>query len=247
MSEKKNWRAVERDGAPVWFCEYGRRRSRGGFGAGNPALQKFDLAVVIGFVFGDVEPFSEIVHAHIGVHDGEPFVVPLFELGEIFFARFVKDVEVVVEIVAFDGFARGLVEIHGDVPFLFDFVGPGIPLRAAKGVHAVIRFGCGEVHQQGTDGVGLGVEKKIEILLREPFDVRQNLHPREGHHRNERADFGRVAFLRADEPGLIFRRKRGRRGERESGYSGRDGCANLQEITARGKRFVWKHRVFSSV
>ena len=85
---------------------------------------------MIGFVFSDVEPLGEIVHAHIGVDFGEPLVLTFLELGEIFFARFVEGVEVVVEIVAFDGFARGLVEIHGDVPFLFDFAGPGVPLHA---------------------------------------------------------------------------------------------------------------------
>jgi len=68
---------------------------------------------VIGFVFGDVKPFGEIVHAHIRVHDGEPFVVALFELGEIFFARFVKDVEVVVEIVAFEALRAGSSRFMG--------------------------------------------------------------------------------------------------------------------------------------
>ena len=50
---------------------------RRGFGARQAALEEFDLAVVIRLVLGDVEPFSEIVHAHFGIYDGEPLVIAL--------------------------------------------------------------------------------------------------------------------------------------------------------------------------
>jgi len=77
------------------------------------------LAVVIGFVFGDVEHLAKLFMPISVSTTVEPFVIAFFEFGEIFFARFVEDVEVVIEIVTFDGFARGLVEIHGYVPISF--------------------------------------------------------------------------------------------------------------------------------
>ena len=49
----------------------------GGFGAGEAAFEELDLAVVVGFMFGDVEPFVVIVHAGFGVESGQPFVVAL--------------------------------------------------------------------------------------------------------------------------------------------------------------------------
>ena len=39
----------------------------GRLGAGQAVLQKFDLAVVIGFVFGDMKPFRVIVGAKVAV------------------------------------------------------------------------------------------------------------------------------------------------------------------------------------
>ena len=40
---------------------------RRGFRTGDAALQEFDLAVVVGFVFGDVKPFGVIVGGKIFV------------------------------------------------------------------------------------------------------------------------------------------------------------------------------------
>lgn len=117
------------------------------FCAGDAALQKFDLAVVVGFMFGHVEPFGVVVHAHLGVEGGKPIVVTLFEFSEILFARFVQGVEVVVETIAFDGFARGFVEAHRNIPFLFYVIGPTFPFHAAEGIEAVISFGCGQMEE----------------------------------------------------------------------------------------------------
>jgi hypothetical protein len=39
----------------------------GGFGAGDAAFQEFNLAVVIGFVFGNVEPFGVIVGGEVAI------------------------------------------------------------------------------------------------------------------------------------------------------------------------------------
>jgi len=63
--------------------------------------------------------------------------------------------------------------------------------------------------------------------------------------RNERADFGRVP-LRADEPGLISCASAVCGRERVR-ILGRDGCANLQEITAKGKEIRVGASGFSSV
>src|SRR5689334_11089504 len=98
----------------------------GRFGAGKTALQELDLAIVVGFVLGDVEPLRIVVGAPtaLRVHQGQPLVVTLPKLGERPVARFVEDVQVMVEILALDGLARRLAEVHGDVPLLLDVVGP---------------------------------------------------------------------------------------------------------------------------
>ena len=68
-----------------------RRLFGSGFCAGQAGLQEFDLAVVIGFVFGDVEPFAIIIGAEIFVDDHEPLVVALLQFRERMFARFVQE------------------------------------------------------------------------------------------------------------------------------------------------------------
>ena len=48
------------------------------FGAGEAGLQEFDLAVVVGLVFGDVDPLAVIVHPRLRIQSHEPFIVALF-------------------------------------------------------------------------------------------------------------------------------------------------------------------------
>jgi len=79
-----------------------------GLAPGMAALQEFDLAIVVGLVFGYVKPLGVVVPAKIFVESCEPFVVTLAEFGKILLAGFVKDIQVVVETVALDGFARGV-------------------------------------------------------------------------------------------------------------------------------------------
>jgi hypothetical protein len=175
----------------------------GGFGAGEAGLEEFDLAVVVGFVFGNVEPFAVIIGAEFGVDGGEPLVIAFAECGEIFFAGLAENIQVVVETVALDGFAGGLVKIHGNVPFLFDVGRPAVPLHAVESVHAVVGFGGGEMEKKRADSVGFGVEKKIEVGLRHAFDVVQNLHAGEGQHGNQSSNFGGESGARADDPGIV--------------------------------------------
>src|SRR5262249_54027112 len=56
-----------------------------GLGAGKAALQELDLAVVVRFVLGDMEPFRIVVGA-LRVHQGQPLVVTLPELGKVLLA-----------------------------------------------------------------------------------------------------------------------------------------------------------------
>jgi len=50
------------------------------------------LAVVVGFVLGDVEPFTVVVPAKFFVDGREPLVVSLAEFSEILLAGFMKDI-----------------------------------------------------------------------------------------------------------------------------------------------------------
>jgi hypothetical protein len=85
--------------------------------------EEVDLAGVVGFVLADVEPLAEVVGGAPGpglVDGEEPGVVALFEFGEGFGADFGEVVEVELELVALDGGAAGVAEIHGGVPTLLD-------------------------------------------------------------------------------------------------------------------------------
>src|SRR6266446_8578751 len=84
-----------------------------GFRAGEAALQELDLAVVVGFVFGDMKPLAIIVRrspAPVFVDGHEPFVVALAKLGKGFLASFLEQIQIVVKIVTLDGFAGGFAK-----------------------------------------------------------------------------------------------------------------------------------------
>ena len=122
---------------------------------------------MVGFVLADVEPFAHVIGGSPGpggVDGGEPGVVALFELGEGFFADLLEVVEVEGELVALDGGAAGVAEVHGGVPFFGDVGGPTAPLDAFEGVHLVVGFGGGEVEEKSADGVGILVEEPVELL-----------------------------------------------------------------------------------
>src|SRR6267154_911968 len=81
-----------------------------GFRAGEAALQELDLAVVVGFVFGDMKPLAIIVRrspAPVFVDGHKPFVVALAKLGKRFLASVLEQIQIVVKIVTLDGFAGG--------------------------------------------------------------------------------------------------------------------------------------------
>src|SRR5712692_122886 len=84
------------DGWKQWVnWRRGTCLSVGGFSPGQTALQELDLAVVVGFVFGDMEPFAMIVPAPFVacsrqprfVHGCQPLIVTFAEFGECFVAR----------------------------------------------------------------------------------------------------------------------------------------------------------------
>ena len=82
-----------------------------------------------------------------------------------------QGIKIVVKAVALDGFSRGLAEIHGSVPLFLHFVGPRTPLHPSKAVQLIISFGGRQVQEQRADGVGLVIEKKVELRLRKSLDV----------------------------------------------------------------------------
>lgn len=78
------------------------------------------MAVVIGFVLADVEPFAVVVGGSPApglVDREEPSVVAFAKFRQSFFAGLAENIQIVVEIVAFDGFAGGFAEFHGDAKF----------------------------------------------------------------------------------------------------------------------------------
>src|SRR5437588_2925065 len=84
-------------------------------GSGNALLQELDLAVVVRFVLADMEPLAVIVCGAPSpslVDREEPIVITFAEFGKRLFAGFFENVEVVVEIVAFDSLAGRLAEFH---------------------------------------------------------------------------------------------------------------------------------------
>src|ERR1700757_2606463 len=95
-------------------------------GSGNALLQELDLAVVVGFVFANMEPLAVIVRRapSPGFVDGqEPVVIALAELRQCLLAGFTQQVHIVVEVMSLDLFARRLAKLHRYAPLFF--VGSG--------------------------------------------------------------------------------------------------------------------------
>jgi len=127
-----------------------------GFVTGKSFDEKVDLAGVVGDVLADVEPLAVVVGRSPGpgfVDGHEPGVVSLAKLGEGLFSGFVESVGVEGEVVAFDGLAASVAEVHGGVPFGGDVGGPLAPWLPVEGVALVVGFGGGEVEHEGSDGV----------------------------------------------------------------------------------------------
>src|SRR5947209_4851482 len=107
---------------------------------------------MVGFMFSDMKPFAVVVGgspAPVFVNGHEPLVVALAKFGESVLAGFLEQVQIVIEIVAFDGFARGFAEAAGHVPLLFDAVGPTVPLKAIESVELEKRFDGGQMQEEG--------------------------------------------------------------------------------------------------
>ena len=169
-----------------------------GWGAGGALDQHVDLAGVVGDVLADVEPEAVVVDgatAPAGLLEGgeEPGVVTLGELGEGFLASFEEGVLVEGDVVAFDGGAAGVAEVHGGSP-LGRVVGwELVEVLVVEGYALVEDLGGGEVEHERADGVGVFVEQEVELRLREREGGAEDseLHPRE--HGDKCADLRRVA------------------------------------------------------
>jgi len=158
------------------------------FGSGEAAFEPFDLAVVVGFVFADVEPLAVVVGRSPGpvfVDGEEPVIVALFETGEGVAADFGEGVEVEVEGVSFDAFAACVAELAGGgESFLIGF-GPVAPFAAVECVELVEAFCGGEVEEHGADGVGFVVDEEIQLFYGHAFYGHQDhfAHPaKHGDH-----------------------------------------------------------------
>jgi len=85
----------------------------GGLCSRQAGLQQFDLAIVVGFVFTNVEPLAVIVRgtpSPVLVDGQEPGVVALAEFGQRMLARFFEQIQIVVEAIAFNLFAGRFAE-----------------------------------------------------------------------------------------------------------------------------------------
>lgn len=167
--------------------------------------QHVDLAGVVRLMFADVEPFAEIICRTPEprlVDRLEPSVVAPLELGERFLADLAESVQVEVEVVALDGRAAGVAEVHGRIPLVLDLCGPTAPFHAFEGVALVVGLGGGEVEEQSSDRVGVLVEEPIKLRLRQAVNRAGDCaaHPRQLG--DEGADLRCVARTRAEDIGL---------------------------------------------
>jgi len=112
-------------------------------------------------MFGDVEPFGEVVGARVGVHRGQPLVLLFLQFRESGFTRSLQQIQIIVEVVPFDGLARRLAEVHRDIPFLFHVVGHFLPTETAKHVGVIKGVCCSEVIEQRADRVRFSVDQPI--------------------------------------------------------------------------------------
>ena len=114
-------------------------------------------------VLAHVKPFAEVVSGAPGptlIGRNEPRVVLLAEFCESLFADLMKNVDVVIAIVAFDGGATCIAEVHGRFPFLLDIFGPGIPLHTVESIQLVIGLCSREVEHERANCVRILVEKE---------------------------------------------------------------------------------------
>lgn len=83
--------------------------------------QKSDLASMVRFVLANMEPFPTDIYLLAAIEllcigGWEPLVISFAEFGEGVFTGLVEDVEIVVEVVALDGFATAIAKVHRRVP-----------------------------------------------------------------------------------------------------------------------------------
>src|SRR6201996_2571542 len=118
------------------------------FSSGETFCQKRYLPGVMRFMLADVEPFPIDVYFPFAkllrFTTKQPRVIALFEFGQRVLACFVQNIEVVIEIVAFDRLTPSVAEVHGRVPLFLDIVGPAIPILILECVHAVVSLRSGE-------------------------------------------------------------------------------------------------------
>src|ERR1700678_4034826 len=115
-----------------------------------------------------VEPLAEIIRWSPGpgfVYSQQPGVISLDEFGKCLGANLVKNADVVIAVVALDGFAASVAEVHCRVPFLLHGVWPTVPFHSVEGVHAVVRLGGREMQHESANAVGILIEQYIEIGL----------------------------------------------------------------------------------
>ena len=111
--------------ASVWLRLLGVR-----FCAGQALSQEGDLSGVMRLMLTDVEPLAIIVGRTprpIFVDGHEPGVIALAEFRQRFCTGLPQDVQIVVSVVALDGFPARVPQIHRRIPLLLHGIGPSVP------------------------------------------------------------------------------------------------------------------------
>ena len=66
-------------------------------------------------------------------------------------------------------FAGGFAKTIGNIPLLFDTVGPSVPFDAIKSIELEESLDGNQVQEQSADAVSVVIEEKIEVRLCETF------------------------------------------------------------------------------
>src|SRR5580692_2498405 len=130
-------------------------------GSGQALLQELDLAVVVGFVFAHVEPLAVIVRRPPApglVYGQQPGVVALAELSQSLLACLAQQIQIVVEVMAFDRLAPLITEAHSRAPFFFVITRQLLERVPFKCIQLIDPIGGGQVHEQRANRVGVRVE-----------------------------------------------------------------------------------------
>src|SRR5579864_4111286 len=155
-------------------------------------------------VLANVEPLAIIVGRPpepVFVDGQEPCIITLAELLQRFRTGLLKDIQVVVPVVALDRFPARVSKIHGRIPLLLYGSRPCVPLFSFEGIELIVSLSSRQMKHQSADGVGIAVDEVVQIGNRQIFgriDYAVGLtHP--GKYGDERSHLRPVSRFRSND------------------------------------------------